>query len=1045
MDLQDYFEKIQEIQRGQNATEHSYRPVFQAFLERLAPDLQFLNEPKRIACGSPDFLVEKGDVSIGYIETKDWNTDLETTEKSEQIQRYLQSLDNLILTNYLEFRFYQNSQKIKEVCLAKWDQNQLQIIQENWGIFKKYFENFCHFQAKGIKNSEELSSVMANKALLMKEVFYQVLLQENENNSLQQQFQGFQKYLIQDLDKETFADVYVQTLVYGLFSASLNCQGSQNFTRQTARDLVPQSSFFLRHLFDNIAGVNLDERLHWVIDDLAQVLQDSDLANIFQATTHHQFKSDPFLDFYEHFLAAYDSEKRKEKGVYYTPKPVVHFIVKAVDDLLKKEFQIQAGLADCEKVGKKTNGKAESLHRLQILDPATGTGAFLAEVIEHIQQSFQNQQGLWSSYVKEHLIPRLNGFEIMMAPYALCHLKLAMMLKQTGYSDKDRFKIFLTNALSEYHSQDMPLLTDHWLIQESKGADSIKRDIPVMVVLGNPPYHGESQNQSDWIMNLINVYKKEPTKAGQTEDKKIQEKNSKWLNDDYVKFIRCGQFYVQKNGSGILAFINNHSFIDNPTFRGMRWNLLKTFDKIYILDLHGNSRKKEISPDGSKDENVFKIMQGVSINLFVKNENKQTDDLAQVFHYDLYGKRTDKLNFLQDNTLDSIEWSNVKYQSPNYFFVPKNLELQKDYEQGFSLKDLFILNSVGIVTARDHLTIHHTQKELEKIINKFLSLENEEARKQFNLRKDVRDWTVKYAREDLEKNYPNRQKIVEIIYRPFDKRWTFYTGKVKGFHCKPRRKVMQNFLKSENLGLISIRRSRNNNIWREIFITNSLSCGATTISSLDINYVFPLYTYPENQSQNNTEKASRKPNFNEEIIQKIEKNLGLKFTVEKEESAKYFAPIDLLDYIYAVLHSSKYRERYQEFLKIDFPHIPYPKKQKTFWELAKLGKELRLLHLMEHQKLNHFITTYPEDGEHLIEKVSYEQGKVWINNKQYFGSVPEAAWNFYIGGYQPAQKWLKDRKGRKLTFDDIQHYQKIIVALVETDKTMQQIQNIEFH
>lgn len=721
---------------------------------------------------------------------------------------------------------------------------------------------------------------------------------------------------------------------------------------------------------------------------------------------------DPIIHFYETFLSEYDPKLRKSRGVWYTPQPVVNFIVRAVDDILKQEFGLSEGLADTSKIkikikdtkygnaksGKKSAEIEKEVHRVQILDPATGTGTFLAEVIRQIHEKFIPMQGMWSSYVENHLLPRIHGFEILMASYAMAHLKLDLILKETGYiaTKNDRLKVYLTNSLEEPHP-DSGTLFASWLSQEAEEANEVKRDVPVMVVLGNPPYSGESSNKGEWIQNLIEVYKQEPTGG------KLQEKNPKWINDDYVKFIRYAEQFIEKNNTGVLAYINNHSFLDNPTFRGMRWHLLQTFDKIYIIDLHGNAKKKEICPDGSKDENVFDIQQGVSINLFIKNNQKKKGKLAEVYNYDLFGKRENKYEFLAEHSLNSIDFNKLEHQVPYYFFVKKDFGLSKKYDKGFAVTDLFNVNSVGIVTAKDSILIKDSIEEIKT---------------------------------SIEINYniiPDDTKIQKVLYRPFDSKYVYYDTK---YVERPRETVMKHFINRDNLGIVA-KRGFTQLEAMSCFISNSIidfrswSCAGMQGG----DYIFPLYLYEDVDN-------SRRPNFSNDIIQKFADYLKLKFIPEKSDEEGTFASIDVLDYIYAVLHSPKYRETYKEFLKIDFPKVPYPTDNAKFWKLVELGSELRSIHLLESNKLNTLTIGYPISGDNIVSKLKYENEKVHINDTQYFDKVPEAAWNFYIGGYQPAQKWLKDRKNKELTYDDIIHYQKIINALYLTDKLMLQIDEI---
>jgi predicted helicase len=684
--------------------------------------------------------------------------------------------------------------------------------------------------------------------------------------------------------------------------------------------------------------------------------------------------------------------------------------------------------------GGRTTKIDKEVHKVQILDPATGTGTFLAEVVRHIYSSqFEKQQGMWSNYVEEHLLPRLHGFEILMASYTMCHLKLEMLLKETGYKPKNqqRLQVYLTNSLEEPNPYTGTIFAS-WLSQEAAEANYIKRESPVMVVLGNPPYSGESSNKGDWIMNLMEDYKIEPGGG------KLKEKNSKWINDDYVKFIRYGQHFIEKNGSGVLAFINNHGFLDNPTFRGMRWHLLTTFDKIYIMDLHGNSKKKETCPDGSADENVFDIQQGVSINIFVKTGRKKKNELGEVFHFDLFGKRETKYDFTWNNSLKSTDFKKIEMSTPMYFFTQKDFGLKREYEEGLSINNIFTVGNSGVVTKRDKLNIHEKKEDVAIMINDIIALDESLCRAKYTIPEDVRDWNFGLARKDIVESNQNHELIKEINYRPFDRKWFYYSGKSKGVVGWPVPVVSDQLLQSNNIGLMTNKKIEIGEFHHAFLYRGIVESHA--ISMKEINYVFPLYLYPKKDDNAVFDNGGeRKPNLNMEIVDKIADGLGLKFAKEKVDTERTFAPIDLLDYIYAVLHSPSYRDKYKEFLKIDFPRIPYPENAEIFWKLVSKGGELRQIHLMESPILENHEYYFPVEGSNEVDKPEYKGGRVYINKDQYFENVPEISWNFYIGGYQPAQKWLKDRKGRVLTFDDIQHYQKIIKALLETDRVMKEI------
>lgn len=1051
MTIEEYIDNINKRYKLGNATEHTFRGDLQQLLESLVPDIRATNEPKRQSCGAPDYILTKKDIPVGFIEAKDiGDKDLEGAKKNgnkEQFDRYKASLNNLIFTDYLDFHLYREGEFVIKVAIGEVTEKGIKPLSENFESFTNLIKNFALHIGQTIKSPKKLAEMMAGKARLLSDIIEKSLTSDEinqENSTLKEQMLAFKQILIHDITPQGFADVYAQTIAYGMFAARLHDPTLDDFSRQEAAELIPKSNPFLRRLFGYIAGPDIDDRIKWVVENLAEIFLACNVEEILKGYGESTKMEDPIIHFYETFLSEYDPKLRKARGVWYTPQPVVNFIVRAVDDILKTEFDLPQGLADTSKTKVKVDiqGKKveQEVHKVQILDPATGTGTFLAEAIKHIHKKFEGQQGIWSSYVENHLIPRLNGFELLMASYAMAHLKLDLLLKDTGYkpTKEQRLRVFLTNSLEESHP-DTGTLFASWLSTEANEANYIKRDTPVMCVIGNPPYSGESANKGEWIMNLMEDYKKEP--GGK---EKLKERNPKWINDDYVKFLRYGQHFIEKKGSGVLAFINPHGFLDNPTFRGMRWNLLKTYDNIYTIDLHGNAKKKETAPDGSADMNVFDIMQGVSINIFVKTGKKKSNELGKVFHHDIYGKREDKYDFLIANNMHSIEWNELQPVEPNYFFVYKDLGLLDEYEKGFQVNELFPVNSVGIVTARDNFTIHSTKEEVIATIDEFLSLDDEDARGKFKLGKDVRDWQVNFAKKDLSENYPNKGKFVEVSYRPFDTRWSFYTGNSKGFYCYPRTEVMQHFLKGENIGLVSVNRQPQVNPVSYYFCSkNIISNGFIRSDSVSIDNIFPLYLYPDSSTDGMFAEKERVPNLNKTSVQKIAENLDLTFTNEKETVENTFAPIDILDYIYAVLHSPTYREKYKEFLKIDFPRVPYPKDKETFWELVELGQQIRQIHLLESAVVEKYITQYPLDGDNVVSKLKYENGKVYINEIQYFDNVPQVAWEFYIGGYQPAQKWLKDRKDRKLEFEDILHYQKIIVALSETDRLMKEIDKIE--
>ena len=1055
MSVEQYINKISIRLKSGISREHSYRGDLELLIRELVKDIEITNEPANVTdCGNPDYVITKGKIPIGYIEAKDIGKDLNSKFYKEQFTRYKKALDNLIITDYVHFQFFQNAELIHEIKIGEIKNNIIKPITENFLEFENLIKNFCTYIGQTIKSSKKLANMMASKARLLQNILERAITSDEEtqeNTSLKEQYDTFKSLLIHDLKPKAFADIYSQTLAYGMFAARLHDKTLDTFSRQEAAELIPKSNPFLRKLFGYVAGPDIDERIERTVDNLAEVFRATNIEELLKNFGKSTQTSDPIIHFYETFLAEYDPKLRKARGVWYTPEPVVNFIVRAVDDILKTDFDLPLGLADITKTKIKVNTqisdkhsptgykqKEKEVHKVQILDPATGTGTFLAEVVKYIyNKRFIAMQGAWSSYVEDHLIPRLNGFELLMASYSMAHLKLEMLLKETGYkpTKNKRFNVYLTNSLEEYHKETGTLFSQ-WLSKEANEANYIKRDTPVMCIIGNPPYSVSSSNKSKWIEKLMKDYKKD------LNERKIN------LDDDYIKFIRYGQYFINKNGEGILAYISNNSFIDGVTHRQMRKDLLETFDKIYILDLHGNARKKEAAPDGGIDKNVFDIKAGVSINIFVKTTRSKK--LAEVKHYDLYGKREIKYDFLNENRLNSINWYKLANKEPYFFFVPKNFELENKYVKGFKIEMLFKLNSAGIETQKDKIAIHFNLKTFKAVYQDFLNLTEKDIQLKYPAAKNTRDWKIITSKNDLRNNGENC--IKKIIYRPFDERFSYLSGKTKGFVAYPRHNITRHMLQ-ENISLLTCKR-QTSFAFQHVFLVNKPSERCTvSLQTGEVGYIFPLYLYPDKKENTIISEQKRTPNFNMEIVKEIADKLGLTFTDEKEEKENTFAPIDILDYIYAILHSPNYREKYKEFLKIDFPRVPYPKNKDIFWKLVKLGGEIRQIHLLESPKVENYITKYPIDGDHIITtkiakkdwKITDENkklGRIWINETQYFDNIPLIAWEFYIGGYQPAQKWLKDRKTRKLTFEDILHYQKIIVALTETHRIMQEINKI---
>lgn len=984
MDLRQYIEELNRQYRTGLAREHSYRPALKELLQSLLPKMVVTNEPAHFECGAPDFIIsrEKDNLPVFFVEAKDvGDTDLDgrrNNQHKEQFDRYKQALDHIIFTDYLDFHLYDNGEFVDSVRIAEIKGDRIVAVIEAEDKFLGLIQHVANSAMQRITSASKLAKLMAGKARLLSNIIETAMsdnAQTYDNDNLQGQYNAFKNVLIHDLEPAEFADIYAQTIAYGMFAARLHDDTHESFSREEAARLIPKTNPFLRQFFNHLAGNDLDQRIVWGVDDFVSLFAATDIQKVMTSYGKNKFHHDPIIHFYEDFLAEYNPELRRSKGVWYTPQPVVGFIVRAVDEILQREFGLVEGLADYSMIDRQVaaeqshdmNHIMKNFHRVQILDPATGTGTFLAEVINQIYDRFRNQQGIWQQYVENHLIPRLHGFEILMASYAVAHLKLDMLLGETGYQHKTdkRLHVYLTNSLEESNNEHRSLFSQ-WLAREAAEANIIKRVYPIMVMMGNPPYSVSSQNNGKWITALIADYKKD-----------LNERNIQPLSDDYIKFIRLGQYYVEKNGNGILGFITNNSFLDGRIHRKMRQSLLQAFDKIYIVNLHGSNKRKETAPDGSKDENIFDIQQGVSINIFVKKDNTSCN-MAQVYYYDLFGKRDYKYNILVNKSISSLPWTQLEYKSPSYFFVPKDFTGQDEYEKGFNVEEVFIKKTSGIKT--------HHDKELV-CFNCF-------------------------------KSETNRV----YSYRPFDNRYIDYNlSKV----VRHRYDVMKHLESGENISMIVCKQISTGD-WNHVFISNYMSDMCFISSHTKENgYVFPLVIY---KKENGIEECI--PNFNPQIVKGIVESLEEKIH-----------PLELFDYIYAVLHSPSYRERYKEFLKIDFPRIPYPNNAEAYHNLASKGAKLRHLHLMKELPSKTGVI-FPVAGSMRVDCYQWKNNRVYINAEQYFDNVPDSAWKFYVGGYQPAQKWLKDRKGRSLSFEDVKHYERIIYVLCRTEQLMTEIDSI---
>jgi len=1053
--IKTYLQTLQDDLRRGYASEHTHRPAFKVLLESLGEQVAATNEPRQVtACGKPDMVVSRGPVVLGYVETKDVNANLDVEEKSPQLQRYRDGLANLLLTNYLECRWYVNGELRGQALLGRIaPDNVIQSKPADRQVGQQLLRQFLAYQAPDIGTAPDLALRLAGLAHLLREAAAATLQTEGETGTLNGWRAAFEQTLLPNLAAAEFADMYAQTLTYGLFAAKVTVGAGQLLRRDTAAGLLPATNPFLQRLFYHLAGPEVPATVAWAIDDMVALLNATDWEAVLSDFGRGSLAKDPVVHFYETFLSAYDPDRRKLRGVYYTPEPVVSYIVRAVDQIVQQSFGRSQGLADPGTL---------------ILDPACGTGTFLHSVIALIYDRLyaQGQAGLWAGeqgYVSVNLLPRLFGFELLMAPYAMAHLKLGLALQERGYTFPPgrRLGVYLTNTLDEALKQSQVLPLAGFITEESNAAAAVKQDVPLEVILGNPPYAGHSANASrrrivdpatgrlktmtTWIGRLIEAYK-------QVAGRPLGEKNPKWLQDDYVKFLRWGQWRLDRTGRGVMAMITNHGYLDNPTFRGMRHSLLQTFDTIYLLNLHGNTKKREVAPDGSPDENVFDIQQGVAIGIFVKRGGRS--DPARVFYADLWGLRQAKYQALAELALDTTSWQELQPAAPDYLFVPQALDRWAEYERGWPVNEIFPVNSVGIVTARDHLTIRWSAAEMWQTVEDFSRLTPEEAREKYDLGKDTRDWQVALAQKDLQSSGPDRRKVFPILYRPFDVRYTYYTGRSRGFLCMPRPEVMGHMLRP-NIGLVCTRQQSRAQLWSLIGITDKITESSyLSTNTREINYIFPLYLYPPQIDYNNHKQNSfysveestgyfgKQANFNDSFIHQISALLSLHFIPNGSGDLQTtFGPEDILSYAYAVFHAPGFRQRYAEFLKRDFPRLPLTSHPTLFAALVARGRELTALHLLAAPVLEKFLTRFPVSGSNMVDKVFYDenQHRVFFNPDQYFAGVPPEVWVFQVGGYQVCQKWLKDRQGRVLSVHDLICYQKIIVAIQETRRLMAEI------
>ncbi len=1047
--------------------------------------------------GFPDMTVRHGGEIMGWFEVKLPDKPLSHQSYKKQFGRYQESLENLIITNLREWELWQwdreHDQKPKRMKTVLFDLQEESDPAELLNLLAIYFE----YTPVLARTPKQLALALARKARFLskqvEEALSAAVQSKDKDNELIRLRTTFEKTLIADIADHQFSNMVAETIAYSLFLAYLEHDergNDESLTLTTAIDYLPKNVPILSDLFGLIARIAKKvPNAHHAATALLEQLNRADIHRIRQKLVEHKPGEDPVLQFYEPFLEAYDAKEKVSRGVFYTPKPVVDYIIRSIDELLTSKFSnCPEGLASKD---------------VLLLDPAAGSGTFLMSAIQQVNAKVSVKNAALGTDVlmqefrkvtKQHILPNFYGFELMVAPYAISHLKLTLEAERLGYvfdqdteEGNERFKVYLANTLDDPHqkatqgkaSDDFGSLAFPAIAEESEKARAVKEKEPILVITGNPPYSNFGQmNNGKWIMNLIEDYKKG-----------VNETKFNW--DDYVKFIRFAQWKLEQTGQGLFAMITNHTFLDAITLRGMRGSLLKSFDEIYIYNLHGNLLRGEVHPDGmEKDENVFPIRIGVSINFFVKHP--EPSGKPRVFYQDLWGTKKHKYGVLLDNTIASTQWEEVDIENVNKRFMQTRwgksvgslnsfvstpaLNDLFEYGNYWSVAEIFENYGSGIQTKRDHLTIQYSEDDLNKIRTDFTSLPAKEIRMKYDLPEDGRDWKIELAQKDLQQNNPI---VTSITYRLFDKRKTFFSGKTKGFLAYPRRETMQHMLQ-KNVGLIFKRQAKESEIeyTHALVSADPISEGVFVIDPKGREFIAPLYLYSKNTQQTSvfegqakleiegeqmelhgeSEKILRKPNFNAEFISSVISGVG----------NGRFDPTEVFFYIYAILHSPSYRKRFNDLLKIDFPRIPVTTQSKLFKALGVLGRSLVNLHLLGENPLDNEPSIFEESDQWNIqtgkvvgakiddwkvqkmnaqERYNKEQQRVFVNESQYFDGIESEVWDFFIGGYQVLDKWLSERaKAGRSIKDELKHFMKIAVALRETIRLMKEIDTaIETH
>ena len=1006
-EIDQYLHAIESTAVTGEATEFTFRTPLENLLVALAGslesmDLAIVQEPTRKkGVGAPDFMVfqKSSGAVVGYVECKKRGEDLHALSRSKQVGKYKTLSSNILLTDYWNFYLLQEGEA-KPMPLTSLSSAS---TAEDKRIARELFLRFLGVEPQKIGDAKTLAQALAERCRALQAPLVESL--ETDKGKLQGIFKSFQETIYRNLDKADFADALAQTLVFGLLTAKLNLRGNGLLELDTAKRYIPRNYELLCEItgfLDELGGPHY-ANIWYLICDILAIVNAMDATAITDSLSYQGKRKtnddDPYCNFYEDFLAAYDAELREARGVYYTPLPVVRFIVGATDKILRKDFNVSNGLAD---------------RRVTALDFAAGTGTFMLEMYKLVLSGKDIAQK--DALAHGHLLRNFSGFELLLAPFIISHLKLSQFLRGEGIDlqDNTRMRVILANTLENDDKRKTPELSFMpALAKEYEYAQGVKGS-EILVVVGNPPYSGASLNKGKWITDLVAHYK-------YVDGKHFKEKKH-LLDDDYVKFIRYAQHKVDNQSEGIVAIVTNHAFLDNITFRGMRQSLMKTFDQMYFLDLLGNSKRYETMPEGEKDENVFAIQQGVSISVLIKKKGLESG----VFHYKINGRREEKYKWLDKEDFKSVAWERVNPKSPYYFFIPRDDAGYDSYQKHWGITKIFDERRSGVETSRDKFTLGFDKEKFYEKIKRFVGMPPEEARQVLELGPDVRNWKVHLAQADLRKSGLDERGVRPIAYRPFDIRWTYYTGNSNGFHGWPRDKVMRHMLAGDNVGLVTVRQAGSSGSWRHCLVTNTIveRCFVSNRGK-EAGYLCPLYRHDEEVGK---DKAVRRENFNPDFRSWV------------DEHHDTPSPESVFGYIYATLHSPDYRNRYAEFLRIDFPRIPFPEDNDEFLRLSSIGRDLIDAHLL-YREFSEGAELRGGSTTHIVESIRYVEGdeRLYLNADEYFSPIPLEVYNFQIGGYHPLDKFLKSRKGRSLSSDEVRRLEQVARAIDFTLRKQKEI------